>query len=233
MVQHLNQASGTYYDSTYHDNDGIRQGNIGSYYSGQIATAATFDGINDYIDLSSTPDFDRDELTISTWIKTTQDTSDMRIIVGGAEYTNKWHLIMDDSHLMITNDITANQNIRTTQSFNDGQWHHVVATRNPLQIYVDGQLQTSNPINEQWTLQGNPKIGAKNNAEFFFEGQIDEVRIIHDTPTTDWIETEYVNQKNPTNFITLGNQQSRGPLLYGETPAHQANNQGTFLDTIQ
>ncbi|MBU0497755.1 MAG: PKD domain-containing protein [Candidatus Thermoplasmatota archaeon] len=225
MVQHLTETGSTYYDSTYHNNDGTRQGNLQADYNGRIGTAANFDGTNDYIDLGTTTDFDRSELTISAWIKTTHDTTDMRIAVGGEDYTNKWHLIMDDSHLMITQNTLSGQNIRTVNTYNDGQWHHVLATRNPLRIYVDGQLQNANPYSETWSLNGNPKIGAKSSSQYFFNGLIDEVRIIHDTLTTGWIQTEYQNQKSPTSFISVGIQESRGPMLYGPTPANGATNQ--------
>jgi hypothetical protein len=193
--------------------------------TGIIDGANQFDGSNDYIDLGTTTDFDRKNLTISAWVKSAVTTTDMRIVVSGAAYTNKWHLILDDGYLMVTNDTIANANLRTTSLFSDNQWHYVVGIRNPLRLYIDGGWVASSPISETWSLDGNPKIGTKSASQYFFNGMIDEVRISPGVHSAQWIGTEYKNQHDPMNFTLLGVEEDlSGLFVSDEYPANGATN---------
>ncbi|HWR27515.1 MAG TPA: DUF2341 domain-containing protein, partial [Candidatus Thermoplasmatota archaeon] len=109
-VHHLEETNGTVFDSTIRHRDGTPLGGLQQIAIGIIDGADTFDGTNDYIDLGTTTDFNKQDLTVSAWVKSSVPTTDMRIVVGGASYTYKWHLIMDDGYFMMTNNTLATTN---------------------------------------------------------------------------------------------------------------------------
>ncbi|HWR27944.1 MAG TPA: DUF2341 domain-containing protein, partial [Candidatus Thermoplasmatota archaeon] len=109
-VHHLEETSGALSDSTSYHHNGTPYGGLQQNITGIIDGADRFDGVNDYIDLGATPDFNKQDLTISAWVKSSVPTTDMRIVVGGASYTYKWHLIMDDGYFMMTNNTLATTN---------------------------------------------------------------------------------------------------------------------------
>jgi hypothetical protein len=76
--------------------------------------------------------------------------------------------------------------IGTTQSFNDGEWHHVAATigASGMASYIDGSLIGTNAntaaqaYNGYWKIGYNTTTGTwQNMVSPFFEGDIDDVRI--------------------------------------------------------
>ncbi|MHA2402198.1 MAG: DUF2341 domain-containing protein [Candidatus Kariarchaeaceae archaeon] len=69
MVQHLNETSGTHYDSTGYDNDGSPGGGVTQNATGQIDGADDFDGNDDYVEVSDSASLDiTDEITIEAWV---------------------------------------------------------------------------------------------------------------------------------------------------------------------
>ncbi|MFA5103131.1 MAG: DUF2341 domain-containing protein, partial [Candidatus Thermoplasmatota archaeon] len=222
MVQHLHETTGTHYDATVNNNDGTPVGGVLQNTSGAINGGDAFDGVDDYIDLAGTTQLNTRDVTVSAWMRTIKDTTDMRIVVGGATYTYKWHLIMDDGHLMMTNNTVAGANLRSTQLFNDGVWHYVVGTRNPLRLYVDGQMVSAQPIDESWSLDGGAKIAAKSSTQYFFNGSIDEVRVSQVVRSADWVATEYRNQRDPLLFSSIGSEERGSPVVSDESPVDGA-----------
>jgi uncharacterized repeat protein (TIGR03806 family) len=80
---------------------------------------------------------------------------------------------------------TSNFSIASQTTVNNGQWHHVAATRNAsngvMSLYVDGVLQvaTNGPTGSQTALNGL-RIGCLNSGGGFLAGSIDEV-LLYDT----------------------------------------------------
>lgn len=83
-------------------------------------------------------------------------------------------------------------------------------------------------------LEGSGGGGDKSWAEEF-NGQMDEVRIIDDNRSSDWLKTEYYNQENPGQFHTLGSEESlawwnsswlyRIPIVVDHTKVDQSFNE--------
>ena len=70
MVQHLQETSGTHYDSSQYGNDGTPQGGVAQDAAGKINGADDFDGVDDYINCGSDASLDiTDEITIEAWVK--------------------------------------------------------------------------------------------------------------------------------------------------------------------
>ncbi len=170
----------------------------GATWTGEGITggAMNFDGVDDYI---SIPIYDYFSIsyTASVWFKSTSGTLDMLVdqesfpkapIHIGVSEKNVWVTIRDSESKGIS--------VSTADSFNDGEWHHVVAVRTgadngsvTIELYVDGVYYGADTgILKDTASNENPlEIGRRSDNEEDsreFEGTIDEVRI-YNRPVTD------------------------------------------------
>ena len=73
--------------------------------------------------------------------------------------------------------------ITSAKSYNDGQWHHLVATQGPdgMALYVDGQSVGTNPQNQAQGYTGYWRVGGDNTwggaSSNYFAGVVDEAAI--------------------------------------------------------
>jgi hypothetical protein len=159
--------------------------------TGRTGGALTFDGANDYVEISGYKGVaGTTSRTCSAWIKTSGSTSNMVIMDWGTAVSGqKWLFgIFTTGQLAL---YTWTPYIQTNISITDNQWHHVAAVLtndgtpdvNEIKLYVDGLLQattvsSAQAINTIWA--ANVLLGACDNAGakgFYFNGLMDEVRI--------------------------------------------------------
>ena len=182
-------------------NDASGNGNHGSVVGATLdldrfansQSAYSFDGDNDYIQLSFYPVYGiTDDFTYSVWVKhSSSQTVNSRIL--GFERTNAQefcvarrttsvirYTLRDDDHYQT--------DCETSESYNDGQWHNVVVVRDAstdeLSIYVDGNLTsvendaTQTAINTESSMW--LAVGANNHSSgvcHYYQGSIDDIRI--------------------------------------------------------
>jgi hypothetical protein len=127
--------------------------------TGKVGSAFMFDG-NDEIHVADTSGLDftiNGDMSLETWVNTTQDCINRVVFVGSYEGfpLAAWWLGCDENNKAAFHMRDSNGNsftVSSTTSINDGGWHHVVGTRdgtaNINKIYVDGIL-------ENW---GNPNF---------------------------------------------------------------------------
>ena len=82
-----------------------------------------------------------------------------------------------------------------TTQLNDGNWHHIVATRvlgGDKNLYVDGQLENNGVTNSN-PLNTNPiiDIGGNTLDNRYFTGSLDEVAIYQFALTSDQVLAHY------------------------------------------
>ncbi len=217
------------YDSTANANNGIFQGLMtsGDQVTGQINGGLDFDGSDDYISTANSL-ANPQNLTVEAWFKTTS-ASGKRIVGFENNQTGtgsgSWdrHIYMGtDGYVRFgcydgTTDVAA-----STNTLNDGAWHHVVGTQDDaaiiIKIYVDGSFNNSAANNYAQNFAGYWRIGSykttgwPSGADGYFLGIIDEVRISNIIRSADWIQTEYNNQNDPGNygspgFYTVGDEE--------------------------
>ncbi|WP_164737337.1 LamG-like jellyroll fold domain-containing protein, partial [Georgenia sp. SYP-B2076] len=99
-----------------------------------------------------------------------------------------------DRHIYMNNDgrltfgvwTGGAQTLSSSKPYNDGQWHHVVATQGPagMALYVDGQRVGRNSVTNAQAYRGSWRTGGDNlngwpnqPASNFFDGLIDETAI--------------------------------------------------------
>ncbi|MFF9348903.1 LamG-like jellyroll fold domain-containing protein [Streptomyces sp. NPDC014734] len=155
------------------------------------STAIGFDGTDQYAytnDRQARPA----RFSVETWFKTTTTRGGKIIGFGNATMQNSSQF---DKHVYMRNDgklvfgvyNSGAKTIATPAAYNNGAWHHVVATQGTggMALYVDGQLRASNSsftVNQDYT--GYWRVGGDALTNWpgqptsnFFAGQIDETAV--------------------------------------------------------
>lgn len=92
------------------------------------------------------------------------------------------------------------QTVQTPASYNDGQWHQVVATQGPggMTLYVDGVNVGTNPTSDNQSYAGYWRTGGGNLGSWpsqpssnFFTGSIDEMAVYYNTMTAAAVQQQY------------------------------------------
>ncbi len=232
MVQHLQEISGTHFDSTVNGNDGTAFGGVTQNALGQINGADEFDGLDDYIaiqNLNYNTAGQIDKLTVCAWFNTS--------LGGGGSFDN-WAIVdfdrSDYYNFFIYGDTgeigfstggTGIVDMQGNTPANDGFWHYgcVVfdsSLVNDKMIYLDGGLDAQQ---DAYTIgtnlgTGNTRYGFIGDGSeaivfdgdrngLYYEGFIDEFRISNTARTPDWIETSFNNQDDPSSFLSFDAQE--------------------------
>jgi PKD repeat protein len=93
------------------------------------------------------------------------------------------HVFMQDNGTLVFGTWTGVANtITSTDSYNDGLWHHVVAAQGVggMRLYVDGELVGTNPQTGAEAYTGYWRIGGDNtwsSSSPYFNGRIDEFAV--------------------------------------------------------
>ncbi len=168
--------------------------------AGKIATALTFDGVNDYISIPSSAtldDISTEEVTVSTWVKL-DNTGAIQYIVtkfnGGG--SNSVHYILEATATefeFCVGNCNGGQKSRAPVIFN--QWVHLVGIHDGTDtiLYVNTVQQASaitpnTPADSGTDLHIGQRLSYAN---AFAQGQIDDVRIYNRALSTADITALY------------------------------------------
>jgi len=213
----LDEGSGT----TAYDEAGNFDGALQSdWVSGKYGNALNFDGIKGYVDVEDVGSWEN-AFTIAAWIKSTATS---RGIIFSHSY-NEIYARHIQVALEASGQITfllrgAEPSINapkflitSTNSYNDGNWHFVVVTRDgdTAKMYVDGVevgIETDSAVG---TIDP-PTSAFIGVAEFdagkvqYFDGAIDEVRIYNRALSQEEInkimsDSQYYSQGNVTSGV--------------------------------
>ncbi|MGW2177633.1 LamG-like jellyroll fold domain-containing protein [Streptomyces sp. NPDC001732] len=155
------------------------------------STAIGFNGSNQYA-YSNRRHPQPARFSMETWIRTT--TAKGGRIIGFSNLTmqnstryDKHVYMRDDGRLVFGVKSGSLRTVTTPSAYNNGAWHHVVATQGPggMALYVDGKLRASSALytgNEKydgyWRVGGdNLKGWPSRPTSNFFAGQIDETAV--------------------------------------------------------
>ena len=167
---------GTYFGSVTKGATGALDGvadSAATFAGGQVISQNTFSNPRSY--------------SLEAWIKTTTTSGGKIIGFGNSPDGNSSnydrHVYMTDTGQIIYGVwVGVSETITTSGSFNDGQWHHVVATQGAggMRLYVDGVLQGTNgqtgaqDYTGYWHVGGDVTWGP---GDYEFDGTIDEVAV--------------------------------------------------------
>ncbi len=175
-----------------------------AWSDGKYACALTFDGTDDYVDVSSVAD-PAGNFTISAWVK--YSSSNDRVIIGHASYAGGGDLMWGwgisnwwTYPAFTTNMGTADTyQINAGAGYNDNEWHHIVGVYDQVaaKLYVDGVLKATGvaQAGSVHSAAGSAtRIGMDRYAGAdccYFNGLIDDVRIYNYARTADQIRLDY------------------------------------------
>ncbi|WP_455391629.1 LamG-like jellyroll fold domain-containing protein, partial [[Eubacterium] cellulosolvens] len=109
------------------------------WIDGKFGKALDFDGTDDYVEMFPF-DFDFTDITIEIWLKTS-DTSNSGTILSASKLgqSDNELILFDYRSLSVTVDGAG---AATGVAFNDGNWHHIIATwqasNGSVKLYKDG-----------------------------------------------------------------------------------------------
>ncbi|MGP3634648.1 LamG-like jellyroll fold domain-containing protein [Streptomyces sp. 24-1644] len=169
------------------------------------STAIGFDGTADYA-YSNERRPAPARFSVETWIKTTTTRGGKIIGFGNRVMQNSSSY---DKHVYMRNDgrlvfgvySGGARTVTSLGTYNDGNWHHVVATQGTggMALYVDGQLRASNFLftgNE--TSPGYWRVGGDNIGSWpsrptsnFFAGQLDETAVYPTALSASQVSAHY------------------------------------------
>jgi hypothetical protein len=172
-------------------NHGIMQGG-GSYASGRLGQAFSFDGTDDYVDAGTSDVFNFNngsgDFTIQSWIKLDSMPAFGSAILGkathgpsgifGGPYSGWAFYLYNDGRLAFGGagvwEFTS-----SAGTLAPGAWYHVAVTRNGgvYRLYSNGQEVASKEFGNLQTSATALRIGSTYTDALFFDGLIDEVAI--------------------------------------------------------
>jgi hypothetical protein len=230
-VWHFGDAGPTYAaDSTTNANRGTQSGGVTFGGAGKVGRAASFDGVNDYINAGPVhAGSAANGITLSTWVYTSSGDFDgtVRSIVadnnGDPNTVNGFFLLLDDrATTPIVNGLinafdTANTSLRATKVSNvigaTPGWYHLVSSYSPSAglsyLYVNGvevgvtilSAGTGNFIPDNNTVLC---FGALDDGTLPLKGLLDECRVSKISRSADWSYAEYLNMASNGVFNLYG-----------------------------
>jgi hypothetical protein len=216
-IWHLNETSGTPYDSTTYDNDGTVYNGVTQGVTGQVDLAADFagsSGVDDYIDCGNDASLSFDvtrNYTYSTWIyrHANADWDEFFCVLNYNSYG--FRAFVDGSTYLNVGNHT-NSRITGTTSLSINTWYHVAVVFNSSaptvpEIYLNGNKETTSGSGTFLSDTADPFLIGYGWTVEAFDGVLDEVRASNILRSADWISAQYNSMIN--NFITFGSEQQR------------------------
>ncbi len=173
-------------DESGNGNDGEVNGatlTVGRH--GQAEQAYNLDGVDDYLtfDISSSFPFGENAFGMAVWINIANTLPTWRTILATDTYNTKGgngiSLYQNGKELSFwVGGFNSAKNIcHASDLFGTATWTHVIVTRNKgsVNLYVDGVRKAAGTVPR--ILDGNLLYLGKNISNFFYYGQIDDVRI--------------------------------------------------------
>ncbi len=233
-VWHMNETSGSRYDSTANNND-LTDVNTVTATGGKIgANAASFDDSNSeylYVSDNASLSMGADvNMYMSAWTRM-HDKSTFHAIAskyattsGAREYVLSYSL-SDDRFYAITMRDAGGSTAGTLNADNFGSpsvgtWDHVAmkfnASSNQLDIGINnGTRNTLDAIGDIYNGTARFEVGAENTEGTILDrmdGDIDELRVIKQSVSDAWWKAEYENLNDPASFALEQTPENSAPM---------------------
>lgn len=210
-VWHLNGTD--YTDATIYNNNGTSNATVNA--TGKIAGAKDFNGSTSYIITPTNGMADNDNnQTISVWgyYSTSPSGSRNFITFQNADSSSAIQLGFRGGNTVAWK-WNGEELVNAGPSPSVNAWHYYVYTFDGTtsRLFVDGLQRATSTVAPQTAMPDECNIGRYNNGEYI-DAVIDEPRFSMSTKTADWIMTEYNNQNNPGDFISVGVENSPSVL---------------------
>lgn len=183
----------------------------------------TLNGSDEYVTMGDQPELDfaeTDSFSISMWLRWTEAHDGHPVVKALDSGTFRGYFVAVQSSggeitWFLRNTVTTDQvAVETTAGgFGDGRWHHVVViydgstSASGMHIWVDGVDQPLTTLFDTLSATISTTapfvLGARNGAEFFFNGQIDDVAVYDSELTSAQVLTIF-NKGVPSDLTVNG-----------------------------
>ena len=181
-------------------NSGVTRGTAGAL-AGTTAAASSFNGSSNGFMTTTTRIAGPQSFGLEAWFKTTT-TSGGKIIGFGDKTTGNSSNYDRHIYMVPNGRITfgvypgSEQTVQSTQSYNDGQWHHVAAGLSSagMVLYVDGVQVGSKPsVTSAQSYSGYWRIGGDSSwsGNNYFNGAIDEPAVYSAPLSASRVQAHY------------------------------------------
>ncbi|NHJ13847.1 MAG: DUF2341 domain-containing protein [Candidatus Thorarchaeota archaeon] len=215
-------------DATSPRNDGTSYGTMtsGDLVQGVVGGAIDLEGTDDYLDFGNPAELQMSgAFTVEAWFYAGYIDNDYLVVKSGESNYRGWDISFDDDPsispagwvMFRWSPDGVNTNVVGYERVETGQWYHVVGVFNPSQytkFYLNGELvdEVTTGIPASSYNPNRPvRIGRRSDttgATSYFDGVVDEVRVSAVARSDAWIMTQYNNQRNPGQFVTVGEEDS-------------------------
>ncbi|MCW3078517.1 MAG: hypothetical protein JWO32_3126 [Bacteroidetes bacterium] len=167
------------------------------------AEALNFDGVDDYVAISSNAALSMtNSITMETWVKTSGLPTGEQYICTKSNDSYYMGLNVSGNVGRVSfylNNVSPGWLFSNSNTVNDDNWHHIAATYDGviMKLYIDGVLDNSAILSGSITTgPNNVDLGSRNGAQFL-QGSLDEFRI-WDIARTQCEINEYKNCEIPS-----------------------------------
>jgi hypothetical protein len=159
-------------------------------------SAAQLDGVNDYVNMGSSPAFNTEKLTLSFWAKLNKPNGQFQggVVKGwafGNQYEYSYQLVFHEG-IARAGVVTMTSAAQVNAPILDDKWHNWVLTFGDgrISIYRDSVLVETKPFVGQIDYSqshNNFIVGARDNRQYSIDGLIDDVSIFNRALSADEI----------------------------------------------
>lgn len=158
---------------------------------GKVGQALRFDGLDDYVSVSTAPVLSNKPMSVSFWFKGDVTPTNYDGIMG-AGWSGGWgfYFLGSNLHYFIEN-YAANTAFSAVS--NPREWNHIVGTWDGtnINIYINGVSGTADTYTGSMTATPNFTIGRLGTDQFNFRGSIDETRVYNRALTAAEVKLLY------------------------------------------
>jgi PKD repeat protein len=214
----LEETSGSLtQDRSGNDRPGVYHGTVTRGIEGALVDnlnlAAGFDGSSAHVvGAPGTQVTNPGPFSVEVWFRSTSTRGGKLIGLGnaasGLSSSYDRHVYLRDDGRLTFGVWTGAQNTAISpQSYNDGAWHHVVATQGPagMSLYVDGELVATNPQTQAQNYTGYWRVGGDRvwdgASSPYLAGALDEAAIYTAAMSAERVLAHYLagRQELPPN----------------------------------
>jgi hypothetical protein len=187
-------------DASGHGAVGTKYNGVGFTMDGRIGAAATFDGIDDRIEIADRPAFHfTNALSMTAWVSPTSVSGTQTIV-------NKWgtaRLSLENGSYVFAVALANNQVVTVASAAPSSTWTHVVGLFDgaTAQLWLNGSLVASSPavgVAREWS---QPVVIGNNPSAKAFAGRIDDVRLYDVALDRQAVQFMYVAHKKKVSVV--------------------------------
>ena len=214
-VYHFKDASGSKITDSTLNNNATLYGGSSHWATGQVGGAYNFDGTTDYAIIAANTAFDVPTFTIEAWVKPNRPGTWTDIMANNCtdgSGPSNFQFGSGDVATTLACDFGGPtwHPLQKTTALTYNAWNSYISrfdiANTNQSLWKNGLIVASQVLTVYPNSYANGSaigIGSDAFGNYKFKGTIDELRFSSIALSTNWIKTEYNNQKDPNTFYSV------------------------------